>query len=36
MNEELNTFRNEISSEKVNKQEAQNHISKINDTWEKS
>ena len=34
MNEELNTFRNEISSENVNKQEAQNHISKINDTWE--
>ena len=34
MNEELNTFRNEISSENVNKQEAQNHISKINDAWE--
>ncbi len=34
MSEELNTFRNEISSENVNKQEAQNHISKINDTWE--
>lgn len=34
MNEELNAFRNKISSENVNKQEAQNHISKINDTWD--
>ena len=34
MNEELNAFRNEISRENVNKQEAQNHISKINDTWD--
>lgn len=34
MNEEFNAFRNEISSENVNKQEAQNHISKINDTWD--
>ncbi len=34
MNEELNTFKNEISNENVKKHEAQNHISKINDIWD--
>lgn len=34
MSEELNTFRDKISSDNVNKQEAQDHISKINDTWD--
>lgn len=34
MSQELNTLRDEISNENTSKQEAQNHISKINDTWE--
>ncbi len=34
MSQELNTLRDEISNENISKQEAQNHISKINDTWE--
>ena len=34
MSQELNTLRDEILNENISKQEAQNHISKINDTWE--
>lgn len=34
MSEELNTFKNEILNDNVNKMEVQNHIRKINNTWD--
>ena len=34
MSEELNTFRNEILEENIDKQKIEKHISNINDTWD--
>ena len=35
ISEELDVFRNEISNKNVRQEDAQNHIGKINDTWDK-
>ena len=34
MSEELNSFRNEILEESINKQKVEGHISNINDAWD--
>ena len=35
ISEELDVFKNEISNKNVRQEDAQNHIGKINDTWDK-